>query len=194
MKDALLFGEYSEKLQIRRIRKGKTVHDEIFDPVRKKFVVLQPEELVRQLVLQYLNDVCGVPFAWMRSEFGITVNERQKRCDIVVFDYNIKPKLIVECKRPTVDITQATFDQIANYNRTLQVPFLLVTNGRQAFCGEIFADDAGRDGVNLGENGVNDNEDVVNPGKDAINRVSTGGGPVFAYLENIPNFATLISK
>ncbi len=165
MQTDILFSEYSQLLKIRRVRTRGVVRDEIFDPVRQKFLVLQPEEIVRQLVVQHLHLSCEIPFAWMRTEYGIEVNERQKRCDIVVFDKQIKPKLIVECKRPSVDISQATFFQIATYNSVLKVPFLLLTNGKQAFCGEILSD---------AEN--------------------TGGGIFFQYLQKIPNFEELNSK
>lgn len=121
---------------VARKRKGEKAA--IFDPVRRKYLILQPEELVRQLVLQYLHLDCDIPFRQMRSEFGISVNSLQKRCDIVVFDYQIQPRLIVECKANNIPITQAVFDQIACYNLRLRVPFLMVTNGLTTYCCHVF--------------------------------------------------------
>lgn len=125
-----------QKYLVARTKKGAKT--EIFDPVRRKFLILQPEELVRQLVLQYLHRDCQVSFRQMRSEFGISVNGLQKRCDIVVFDNQLQPRLIVECKANNIPITQAVFDQIARYNLRLRVPFLVVTNGMTTYCCRVF--------------------------------------------------------
>jgi hypothetical protein len=117
-----------------RIRKTETDKLEIYDVVRRKFMVLQPEELVRQLVVQYLLTEKNYPLPKMRVEMGLTVNERRKRCDILVFDKAFQPFLLVECKAATVPIDQLTFEQIARYNLVFRVPFLLVTNGISTFC------------------------------------------------------------
>ncbi len=130
--------DFLQYQQLLGVRKGKNGKSEIFDPIRKKFLVLQPEELVRQLVLQYLHLDCGISLKQMRSEFGIIVNNLQKRCDIVVFDYQIQPRLIVECKAVNIPITQGVFDQIARYNLRLRVPFLMVTNGLTTYCSRVF--------------------------------------------------------
>jgi hypothetical protein len=117
-----------------RIRKTETDKLEIYDVVRRKFMVLQPEELVRQLVVQYLLTEKNYPLPKMRVEMGLTVNERRKRCDILVFDKAFQPFLLVECKAANVPIDQGTFEQIARYNLVFRVPFLLVTNGISTFC------------------------------------------------------------
>jgi hypothetical protein len=101
----------------------------VFDPIRRKKYVLTPEELLRQLVLMYLLDVKKYPSKRIRVEMGITVNGRRKRCDILVFDQNLQPWLLIECKSPKITLTQATFEQAAVYNMKLQVPFLAITNG-----------------------------------------------------------------
>jgi hypothetical protein len=101
----------------------------VFDPIRKKKYVLTPEELLRQLVLMYLLDVKQYPSKRIRVEMGITVNGRKKRCDIIVFDQNLQPWLLIECKSPKITLTQATFEQAAVYNMKLQVPYLAITNG-----------------------------------------------------------------
>jgi hypothetical protein len=101
----------------------------VFDPIRKKKYVLTPEELLRQLVLMYLLDVKKYPSKRIRVEMGILVNGRRKRCDIIVFDQNLQPWLLIECKSPKIALSQSTFEQAAVYNMKLQVPFLAITNG-----------------------------------------------------------------
>lgn len=106
----------------------------VFDPVRRKDVALQPEELLRQLVLLYLLELKKYPANRIRVEAGFTLNGLQKRSDIIVFDADVKPWLLVECKSPKVSLTQATFEQAAHYNLQWQAPFLAVTNGLATFC------------------------------------------------------------
>ncbi len=101
----------------------------VFDPIRRKEVALTPEELLRQLVLRYLLDVKKYPSSRIRTEIGLTLNQRPKRCDIAVFDAALKPWLLVECKSPKVALSQATFEQVARYNLQFRAPFLAVTNG-----------------------------------------------------------------
>lgn len=103
----------------------------ILDPVRKKYVVLTPEEWVRQHVIQFLNKEKQVPLSLMRAESEIRLYKTRKRFDIGVFDRNGKAMLIVECKSPSVAVTQDVIDQAARYNMTLKVGFLMVTNGIQ---------------------------------------------------------------
>jgi Type I restriction enzyme R protein N terminus (HSDR_N) len=106
----------------------------VFDPIRKKNVVLLPEEWLRQLVLRYLLDVKNYPATRIRSEVGITVNGMPRRCDIVVFDAALQPWLIVECKSPKVPLTQKVMEQAARYNLQLRVPYLAITNGLATCC------------------------------------------------------------
>ena len=106
----------------------------IFDPIRRKDVALIPEELLRQLVLLYLLEIKNYPANRIRVEAGFTLNGLQKRSDIIVFDADLKPWLLVECKSPKVPLTQATFEQAARYNLQWQAPFLAVTNGLATFC------------------------------------------------------------
>lgn len=101
----------------------------IFDCIRKKFVILQPEEWVRQHCVLYLITVKGYPKSLINIEKELIVNGLRKRYDIVIFNPNGNIHLIVECKSPTVTINQDTFDQIAQYNRSLNADFLMVTNG-----------------------------------------------------------------
>jgi len=106
----------------------------VFDPIRRKDVALIPEELLRQLVLLYLLEVKNYPASRVRVEAGFTLNGLQKRSDIIVFDTDVKPWLLVECKSPKVPLTQATFEQAARYNLQWRAPFLAVTNGLATFC------------------------------------------------------------
>lgn len=104
---------------------------EVLDPVRRRWVALTPEEEVRQQTLLLLHDHYGYPFELMQVEGTITVNGMTRRCDIVVHNTAGQPQLIVECKRPDVAITQKVCDQACRYNTVLQVPHLLLTNGKQ---------------------------------------------------------------
>lgn len=101
----------------------------IFDEIRKKFVVLQPEEWVRQNCVQFLLQHKQYPKSLINVEKELKVNNLKKRYDIVVFNTDGSIHLIVECKAPNIVISQSTFDQIARYNMTLNATFLMVTNG-----------------------------------------------------------------
>lgn len=109
----------------------------IWDAIRKKWLVLLPEELVRQLLVQQLLLEQNVNKNRIAIERGITVNGLQKRCDILIYDNEMQPWLLIECKAPTIKLNGAVFRQIARYNMRLQVPYLLVCNGPQAYCCSI---------------------------------------------------------
>lgn len=107
----------------------------IFDEIRKKFVVLQPEEWVRQHVIRFLIEEKQMPKSLINVEKEITINGLAKRYDVVVFSKNGDILLVVECKAPTVQISQSVFDQIARYNLMLKSEILMVTNGiNHYFC------------------------------------------------------------
>ena len=107
--------------------------EEIFDPLRKKRVALTPEENVRQQFIRWLNEKRGWPLHMMMSETEISIGDVKLRCDIVCYGKNLSPKMIVECKRPTVKITAKTFEQIWHYALILKVEYIVVTNGKQTF-------------------------------------------------------------
>jgi hypothetical protein len=109
----------------------------IFDTIRKKFVVLQPEEWVRQHVVHFLIEEKKYPKSIINVEKQITINSLKKRFDIVVFNSDGSIKILVECKSPNIEITQATFDQIAQYNMKLDAEYLMVTNGLQHYFCQI---------------------------------------------------------
>lgn len=105
----------------------------IFDTIRKKFIILQPEEWVRQHCVQYLIEVKKYPHSLINVEKELTINSLKKRYDIVIFDPQGGVHLIVECKAPQIEIDQSTFDQIARYNLELKATYLMVTNGLQHY-------------------------------------------------------------
>jgi hypothetical protein len=107
----------------------------IFDEIRKKFVILTPEEWVRQNVVRFLIEEKKYSKSYINVEKVIKVNGITKRYDIVVFEPNGKLFLLIECKAPEVTISQTTFDQIARYNLVLNAQYLMVTNGlNHYFC------------------------------------------------------------
>ena len=110
---------------------------EVFDMVRNRFVALTPEEWVRQHFIQYLHEVLLYPVELMQVEGAISLNGMTRRCDIVVYDEDVKPLIIVECKKETVPLSQKVIDQACRYNLVLQVPFLCITNGKQQLCCKV---------------------------------------------------------
>jgi hypothetical protein len=101
----------------------------VFDPLRKKHVSLTPEEQVRQHFIHWLNAERGYPLQLMASEYTIKLGNKSFRCDIVAFDNNLKPQIIVECKAPQVKLSNTVLQQVLNYNLVLKVPHLVITNG-----------------------------------------------------------------
>ena len=106
---------------------------EIFDGIRKKFIVLTPEEWVRQHFVAYLVVIKNVPASLIGIEVSMKINRLQKRGDIVVYNKSGKPCMIIECKAPEIRITQDVFDQVARYNMSLNVNYLVVTNGLEHY-------------------------------------------------------------
>ncbi|MCF8714543.1 type I restriction enzyme HsdR N-terminal domain-containing protein [Joostella atrarenae] len=101
----------------------------IFDPIRKKFIQLQPEEWVRQHVVSFLMAEKNYPKSLINVEKELQINRLKKRYDVLVYNSDGSIRLIVECKAPAIKITQETFDQIARYNLTIKAEYLMVTNG-----------------------------------------------------------------
>ena len=98
--------------------------------IRRKKLVLTPEEWVRQHVIYFLMEQ-GIPRGLIASEVSLKYHERSKRADIVVYGKDQQPKLIVECKAADVPLSEAVFRQIASYNYSLRVEYLMMTNGLQ---------------------------------------------------------------
>lgn len=105
----------------------------IFDEIRKKQIMLTPEEWVRQHYVQYLIKSKGYPKSLIKLEGGLKLHGMQKRSDVVVFNTHGQKILMVECKAPDVVIDQKVFDQIARYNMTHKIKLLVVTNGLQHY-------------------------------------------------------------
>ena len=101
----------------------------IFDEFRKRWVVLTPEEWVRQNFLQYLTLIKKYPASLIAIEKEIKLGELKKRFDIVVYDSYTKPWMIIECKEMNVPLDRTVLDQVLRYNINLQVPYLVITNG-----------------------------------------------------------------
>ncbi len=112
-------------------REGKTF---VFDPLRRRFVALTPEEEVRQKVLYLLVEHLKVPAGLVAVEYSIKVNGLDKRCDAVVFGVEGRPLMVVECKAQSVKITTKTLDQAVRYYSALQPKFLLLFNGHDCYC------------------------------------------------------------
>ena len=112
-------------------RDGKTM---IFDPLRKAYVTLTPEEWVRQHFVNFMTNFKGYPATLMANEVAIMLNGMKRRCDTVVYDKELRPRVIVEYKAPSVKITKEVFAQISRYNLTLQVDYLIVSNGLRHYC------------------------------------------------------------
>lgn len=109
----------------------------IFDPIRKKWLVLQPEEFVRQLIIQYLIQNKGYSPNRIAIERGIKVNGLAKRCDILVYDQDMQPFLLIECKAPEIPLSADVFHQMAVYNMQLRVPHLMMSNGTSTYMCKI---------------------------------------------------------
>jgi hypothetical protein len=123
--------EYDLKL------KNESGRSMVFDPFRSKYLVATPEEIVRQRFARYLIEEKNFPSSLMVTEHALSLNEMRKRCDIIVFNKKMNPVVLVECKSPTVKITQNVFDQIARYNLVFKVSYLLVSNGIKHYCCKV---------------------------------------------------------
>ena len=114
----------------------------IYDPLRKKHVAVTPEEQVRQKMIEFLHTKCKWPLGLMNSEVEISLSdvnssftsETKYRCDIVCYDKNVVPQIVVECKAPDIKITQKTFNQIWKYAIILKTNWVIVTNGVNTYC------------------------------------------------------------
>mgnify|MGYP000968137939 FL=1 len=128
--EALIYPTYPFKLQ--QVQ-GK---DQIFDPFRKAWVILTPEEWVRQNILQYLVQTCSYPNSLIAVEKTIQLGELDKRFDIVVYKNDI-PWMIIECKEARVEIGEKTLQQILQYQQVLNAQYLIITNGHQTLGAKI---------------------------------------------------------
>lgn len=107
---------------------------EVFDPLRKRFVALTPEEWVRQHFTAYLISQMHYPSGLLANEMSITFGTMSRRCDTVLFGTDRQPRMIIEYKAPHVELTQKVFEQITRYNMVLHTPWLIVSNGMRHIC------------------------------------------------------------
>jgi hypothetical protein len=120
-----------ESLSRIRIRDGRR---EIWDAIRKRWLILTPEEWVRQQMIGYLVGCKGVDPLWIRQEHRLTLHGTSRRADIVIYDVQASPRMIVECKAPQVGLTRQVLEQAVRYNLVMRVPYILITNGLEHYC------------------------------------------------------------
>jgi hypothetical protein len=113
------------------LRDGKNM---IWDVIRRKYVALTPEEWVRQHFVHFLIEHKGYPTSLLANEVALTLNGTSRRCDTVLYDRALSPRMIIEYKAPHVPITQKVFDQICRYNLVFHVDYLVVSNGLSHYC------------------------------------------------------------
>ena len=109
----------------------------ILDVIRRQYVALTPEEWVRQHFVHFLIEHKGYPQSLMANEVQLKLNGMSRRCDTVVYDRALRPRVIIEYKAPSVSITQRVFEQICRYNIVLQVDYLIVSNGLAHYCCKV---------------------------------------------------------
>jgi predicted type IV restriction endonuclease len=109
----------------------------IFDNIRKKFLVLTPEEWVRQHIVNYLINHLNYPKSLIKIEGGLSYNQLAKRSDIVVFDRDAKPWLLIECKAPSVKLSESVIQQVILYNATMGAKHIAVSNGLARVIGKL---------------------------------------------------------
>ena len=125
LRKLIIFADYLKQ----HMDKNRT----IWDPLRKKEVALTPEEQVRQWCIRVLAEKMQVPMHLMMSEAGFKLGDKQFRADILVYDRQAKPLMVVECKRPEVELTRDVLDQAIRYNMVLNVRYMTITNGKSTF-------------------------------------------------------------
>lgn len=113
---------------------GTQEHPRVFDILRRRYVALTPEEWVRQNFIHYLIESLNYPATLLANEIRLQVGQKQLRADSVLFDTELKPRMIIEYKAPNIAITQKVFDQISAYNLMLHADYLIVSNGMRHYC------------------------------------------------------------
>ena len=113
---------------------GTPEKPKIFDILRRKYVTLTPEEWVRQHFVHYLIEHKGYPMALLANEVELKAGDKRLRCDSILYNKVVQPRMIIEYKAPPVVLTQRVFDQISAYNLLLHVDYLVVSNGMQHYC------------------------------------------------------------
>ena len=114
--------------------RGTREKPEIFDFLRRRFVALTPEEWVRQHFTHWLVEHKGYPQALLGNEIELKIGQKRLRCDSLLYNKEMHPRMIIEYKAPSVAVTQKVFNQISTYNLLLHVDYLIVSNGLQHYC------------------------------------------------------------
>ena len=114
--------------------KDENVRQQIFDVLRRRYVTLTPEEWVRQHFVHFLLEQKGYPKGLLCNEIELKIGEKKLRCDTVLYNREMTPRMIIEYKAPHIPLTQRVFDQITVYNMLLHVDYLIVSNGMQHYC------------------------------------------------------------
>lgn len=126
---------YELNLPKYEIRLGGTREKpEIFDFLRRRYVKLTPEEWVRQHFVHWLTEHKGYPKGLLGNEIELRVGDKRLRCDSILYDANAQPRMIIEYKAPTVNLSEKVFDQIVTYNLLLNVDYIIISNGLQHYC------------------------------------------------------------
>lgn len=118
-------------------RIDNTGKEQVFDFLRKRWVVLSPEEWVRQNLLRYLVETLAYPPGRMAVEVSLSIFGLKKRADAILYSASGKPALLIECKAPAVDLTDAVFAQASRYNIRIRAPYLLISNGIKHYCAQV---------------------------------------------------------
>lgn len=106
---------------------------QIFDVLRRKYIALTPEEWVRQHFIHYLIEHKSYPATLLANEVPLQVGEKKVRADSVLYDNQLRPRMVIEYKAPTIPLTQKVFEQISVYNLLLHVDYLIVSNGLDTY-------------------------------------------------------------
>ncbi|MCO6460641.1 MAG: type I restriction enzyme HsdR N-terminal domain-containing protein [Saprospiraceae bacterium] len=131
----VVFDLYSYAGQLLFRVKDKQAH--ILDFSRKSYVKATPEEIVRQSLIKRLNQEFKIPLSRIRTEYELVVNRMTKRLDILIYDREGKPWMIIETKAPSVRLSQETIDQVVLYNNVIFAPWLMITNGSEAVIASV---------------------------------------------------------
>jgi len=120
----------------------------IYDCIRKKYILLTPEEWVRQHFLNLLIQHYKYPKSLIKVESGLRYNQLLKRSDIIIYDRNGNPYILIECKTSELKLNQSGFNQVSVYNKTINAKYLVLTNGLKTFCCKIESENGTYEYVN----------------------------------------------
>lgn len=117
-----------------KVRMSKSEKPLVFDILRRRYITLTPEEMVRQFFINYLIEYRGYPASLLANEVEMKVGEKKLRCDSILYDLEMRPRMILEYKAPDIPLTEKVLNQVIAYNTQLNVPYLMMSNGTQHIC------------------------------------------------------------